>query len=443
MSKVEIISIVSAGMMVLIALRVPLGAAMFIAGAVGYGWIVGYLPLTNYLKGLFWARFSVYDLSVIPLFLLMGQFASIAGFSRSLFRAANAWIGWVKGGVAQAAIVACACFGAISGSSVATAATMSQVVLPEMKRLKYSDRLATGTLAAGGTLGILVPPSFILIIYSFLAEQSIIKLFAAAVVPGLLAAVLYMASISIYIRLYPGHAPEKSERSVASRKEFIEATLEAWPIAAIFLVMFTGIYRGWFTATEGAAVGASSTLLLGIVRGKINVSNALKGFLPAAQASAMIYTMLLGAAMMNTALAVSQVPADISIWANSLNYHPLIIVSGFLILFVVLSCILDELAMMLLLLPVVLPTILGLDLFGMTVEHKAIWFGILMLVVVSVGLIAPPVGLAVYVVANIAKTVPIGEIYRGIIPFLLSDIVRIILLLFFPALTLFAVRFVN
>lgn len=441
MSKVEIISLVSVGMMVLIALRVPLGAAMFAAGAAGYGWIVGYDPLLNYLKGLFWARFSVYDLSVIPLFLLMGQFASIAGFSRSLFRAANAWIGWVKGGVAQAAIVACACFGAISGSSVATAATMSQVVLPEMKRLKYSDRLSTGTLAAGGTLGILVPPSFILIIYSFLAEQSIIKLFAAAVVPGILAAVLYMISISIYIRLYPGHAPETS-RSI-DRKELVAATLEAWPIAAIFLVMFTGIYRGWFTATEGAAVGATSTLLLGISRGKINFRNALKGFLPAAQASAMIYTMLLGAAMMNTALAVSQVPTDLSAWANSLPYHPLVIVGGFLVLFVVLSCVLDELAMMLLLLPVVLPTILSLDLFGMTVEQKAIWFGILMLVVVSVGLIAPPVGLAVYVVANIAKNVPIGEIYRGIMPFLISDIVRVLLLLFFPALTLFALRFVN
>lgn len=441
MSKVEIISIVSAGMMVLIALRVPLGAAMFIAGAAGYGWIVGYLPLVNYLKGLFWARFSVYDLSVIPLFLLMGQFASVAGFSRSLFRAANAWIGWVKGGVAQAAIIACACFGAISGSSVATAATMSQVVLPEMKRLNYSDRLATGTLAAGGTLGILLPPSFILIIYSFLAEQSIIKLFAAAVVPAVLAMILYMVSISIYLWLYPEHAPEKS--APASRKEIVEATLEAWPIAAIFLVMFTGIYSGWFTATEGAAVGASSTLLLAIVRRKITWRSALKGFLPAAQASAMIYTMLLGAAMMNAALAVSQIPTDLSAWANSLDYHPLIIVGGFLILFVILSCVLDELAMMLLLLPVVLPTIVGLDLFGLTAEYKAIWFGILMLVVVSVGLIAPPVGLTVYVVANIAKNVPIGEIYRGIMPFLLSDIVRVLLLLFFPILTLFLVRFVS
>jgi len=562
MSKVEIAGIVATGMMVLIALRVPLGAAMFAAGAVGYGWIVGYGPLLNYMKGLLWARFSVYDLSVIPLFLLMGQFASIAGFSRSLFRAANAWVGWAKGGVAQAAIIACACFGAISGSSVATAATMSQVVLPEMKRLKYSDRLSTGTLAAGGTLGILVPPSFILIIYAFLAEQSIIKLFAAAVVPGLLAAVLYMLAIAIYIRLYPGHAPKTSptvskrelieaaleslpigaiilamfvgiyngwlvaiqavivgvtsilvlnilrarvsskyallgllifliyysllvQQSIfkldaavavtvlilaavaimagiiavalymiavsifapgmsrSSNNELIEATLEAWPIGAIFLVMFTGIYRGWFTATEGAAVGATSTLILGIVRGKINFKTALQSFLPTAQASAMIYTMLLGAAMMNTALAVSQIPTDISAWANSLNYHPLVIVGGFLVLFVVLSCVLDELAMMLLLLPVVLPTILGLDLFGMTVEHKAIWFGILMLVVVSVGLIAPPVGLAVYVVANIAKDVPIGEIYRGIVPFLISDVVRVILLLFFPALTLYALRFVN
>ena len=437
MTKVEIIGITVGAMLVLIALRVPIGAAMFVAGAAGYWWMVGDAALLHYLKGLLWARFSVYDLSVIPLFLLMGQFASAAGFSRNLFHAANKLVGHRNAGVAQAAIIACACFGAISGSSVATAATMSQVALPEMKRLNYSDRLATGTLAAGGTLGILVPPSIILIVYALLAEQSIAKLFAASVIPGLIAAAGYMIAIAIYVRLFPGHAQIQPR---ASRAERIRAIREAWPIAAIFILLFVGIYRGFFTPTEGAAVATAATLALALAGRQLTWRQIVQCFLPAAQAAAMIYTMLLGGAMMNTALAVSQVPANFATWTGSLAVHPLLIVAGFLAIFVVLTCVLDELAMMLLLLPVMLPTILGLDLFGLTVEDKAIWFGILMLVVVSVGLIAPPVGLDVYVVHKVAKTVPIGEIYRGIIPFLLSDVVRILLLLFIPSLTLWAVH---
>ena len=437
MTKVEIIGISVGAMLVLIALRVPIGAAMFVAGAAGYWWMVGDAALLHYLKGVLWARFSVYDLSVIPLFLLMGQFASAAGFSRNLFHAANKLVGHRNAGVAQAAIIACACFGAISGSSVATAATMSQVALPEMKRLNYSDRLATGTLAAGGTLGILVPPTIILIVYALLAEQSIAKLFAASVIPGLIAAAGYMIAIAIYVRLFPGHAQIQPR---ASRAERIRAIREAWPIAAIFILLFVGIYRGFFTPTEGAAVATAATLALALAGRQLTWRQIVQCFLPAAQAAAMIYTMLLGGAMMNTALAVSQVPANFATWTSSLAVHPLLIVAGFLAIFVVLTCVLDELAMMLLLLPVMLPTILGLDLFGLTVEDKAIWFGILMLVVVSVGLIAPPVGLDVYVVHKVAKTVPIGEIYRGIIPFLLSDVVRILLLLFIPSLTLWAVH---
>ncbi len=437
MNKAEIAGIFITGMMVLIALRVPLGAAMFIAGAAGYWWMVGDAVLLNYLKGLLWARFSVYDLSVIPLFLLMGQIASGAGFSRDLFQAANTLVGHRNAGVAQAAIIACACFGAISGSSVATAATMSQVALPEMRRLNYSDRLSCGTLAAGGTLGILVPPSIILIVYALLAEQSITKLFAASIIPAIIAAIGYMVAIAIYVRLYPGHAQIAPKASGAER---LAAIGKAWPIASIFVILFVGIYGGFFTPTEGAAVATTATLGLALARRRMTWVQIARCFLPAAQATAMIYTMLLGGAMMNTALAVSQVPADFAVWTAGLNVHPLLIVSGFLLLFIVLTCVLDELAMMLLLLPVLLPTILGLDLFGLTVEYKAIWFGILMLVVVSVGLIAPPVGLDVYVVHKVAKTVPIGEIYRGIMPFLVSDVVRIVLLLFVPEITLWAVR---
>jgi tripartite ATP-independent transporter DctM subunit len=437
MSKAEIAGIVITGMLVLIALRVPIGAAMFVAGAAGYWWMVGDAALLNYLKGLLWARFSVYDLSVIPLFLLMGQFASAAGFSRDLFHAANKLVGHYNAGVAQAAIIACACFGAISGSSVATAATMSQVALPEMKRLNYSDRLACGTLAAGGTLGILVPPSIILIVYALLSEQSIAKLFAASVIPGVIAAVGYMIAIAIYVRVVPGHAVVQPKASGAER---LRAIREAWPIAAIFIILFAGIYGGFFTPTEGAAVATTATLLLALARRKLGWRRIVECFLPAAQSSAMIYTMLLGGAMMNTALAVSQAPTEFAAWVSGVNVPALLILIGFLILFVVLTCVLDELAMMLLLLPVLLPTILALDLYGLSLEDKAIWFGILMLVVVSVGLIAPPIGLDVYVVHKVARTVPIGEIYRGIMPFLVSDVVRIVLLIAFPGITLWAVR---
>jgi len=440
MSNFGSAGLILGSMLVLIALRVPIGAAMFVAGAAGYWVMVGENALLSYLKGLLWARFSVYDLSVIPLFLLMGQFASAAGFSRVLFHAASKLVGHRNGGVAMAAIIACAVFGSICGSSVATAATMSQVALPEMKRLQYSDRLATGTLAVGGTLGIMIPPSVILIIYALLAEQSIIKLFAAAFIPGIIATVGYIVVIAIYVRLVPGHATIQPRASAAERRK---AITEAWPIALIFLIMFVGIYGGYFTATEGASVGTVATLLLGLARRELNWRSVVESFLPAAQATAMIFTVLLGANMMNTALAVSQVPADMAAWVAGLQVPPLLIIAGFLAVFVVLGCVLDELAMMLLLLPILLPSILGLDLYGLTNEYKAIWFGILMLMVIAIGLIAPPIGLNVYVVANIARTVPIGEIYRGILPFLISDFLRVALLLLVPQITLFALRFVK
>ncbi len=445
MSNIQFALAIIAGMLVLIAMRVPIGGAMFIAGAIGYWYKVGDIALLNYLKGLTWARFSTYDLSVIPLFLLMGQFAASAGLSRRLFRAANSLIGHYKGGVAQAAILACASFGAICGSSVATTATMSQVALPEMKRLKYSDRLSTGTLAVGGTMGILIPPSVVLIIYALLAEQNIVKLFAAAFIPGIIATVGYLVVLSLYVRFVPGHASDQPRASWADR---LSALSDAAPIGVIFLLMFVGIYGGFFTATQGAAIGTVATLVVAYIMkyravrlndpeiGGIGLRETLRCFLPTAQASAMIFTVLLGAAMMNTALAVTQVPNALAEWVGGSGIHPLVIVAGFLVMFVILAAVLDELALMLLLLPILLPTILELDLFGLTAEYKAIWFGILMLTVIEIGLIAPPIGLNVYVVANIARNVPIGEIYRGIMPFLASDFLRVVLLLLVPQITL-------
>jgi C4-dicarboxylate transporter DctM subunit len=444
-SNIQFALVLVGGMLALIAMRVPIGGAMFMAGAIGYWYKVGDIALLNYLKGLVWARFSTYDLSVIPLFLLMGQFAAAAGLSTRLFLAANSLIGHFKGGVAQAAVLACAAFGSICGSSVATTATMSQVALPEMKRLQYSDRISTGTLAVGGVLGILIPPSVILIIYALLAEQNIVKLFAAAFIPGILATVGYLIVVAVYVRLVPGHASEQPRFSWRQRAH---ALYEAAPIGMIFIVLFVGIYGGFFTATQGAAIGTVATLLVAFWMkyrarrnndpslGGIDLREAIACFLPAAQATAMIFMVLLGAAMMNTALAVTQVPNALAEWVSASGYPPLLIVAGFLVLFIVLASVLDELALMLLLLPILLPSILALDLFGLTTEYKAIWFGILMLTVIEIGLIAPPIGLNVYVVANIARTVPIGEIYRGIMPFLFSDFLRVVLLLLIPQITL-------
>jgi len=440
LTNLESAGLIIAGMLALIALRVPIGAAMFVAGALGYGAVVGPAALLAYLKGLLWARFSVYDLSVIPLFLLMGQFASSAGFSRTLFHAANTLMGHRPGGVAMASIVACMAFGSICGSSLATAATMSQVALPEMRRLNYSDRLATASLAVGGTLGILIPPSVILIIYALLAEQSIIKLFAAAFIPGILATLLYLLTVRIYVYFAPGQA---SVQPHASRQERLAALRAAWPIGLIFLCIFVGIYGGFFTATEGAAVGAVATLGLALGRRQLDWLSVARCFLPTGQATAMILTVLLGANMMNTALAVSQVPADLADWVGSLEVPAVLIVAGFLTCFILLGCVLDELAMMLLLLPILLPSILALDLFGLTVEHKAIWFGILMLIAIGIGLVAPPIGLNVYVVANIARSVKTGEIYRGVLPFLAADLVRLTLVLLLPQIALWAIRFVR
>jgi tripartite ATP-independent transporter DctM subunit len=440
MSSVQIAGLMFASLLGLIALRVPIGAAMFVSGAAGYWMLTSETALLNYLKRLLWARFAVYDLSVIPLFLLMGQFATAAGFSRTLFRAANTLMGHRSGGIAQAAIVACAAFGAICGSSVATTATMSQVALPEMRRLEYSDRLSTGTLAVGGTFGIIIPPSVILIIYALLAEQSIIKLFAAAMLPGLVAAIGYIITISIYVRLRPGHASVEPRANAAER---VQAIQSAWPIAAIFIIMFVGIYGGYFTATEGAAVGTAATLLLGFAWRQLSLMQAIRSILPAAQASGMIFMVLLGAEMLNTALAVSRLPANFADWIATLEVVPIIVVICFLLVFIVLTSVLDELAMMLLFLPIVLPVIVDLELYGLTVEHKSIWFGILMLAVVQLGLVLPPIGLNVYVVSNIARTVPLVEIYRGIAPFLISDFLRVMALLFFPQFALAALWLVR
>jgi tripartite ATP-independent transporter DctM subunit len=426
-------------MLALMALRVPIAISMFIPGAVGYALLASPATLLNQLKGAAWARLSLYDLSVIPLFLLMGQFATQGGLSRALFRFANSLVGHRRGGIAMAAVLACAAFGTVCGSSVATAATVTQVALPEMRQHRYSGRLSTATLSAGGTLGILIPPSVVLVVYAILTEQNIAKLFVAAMIPGILAATGYVIAIGLYVRLVPGHAPEVARVSARERRA---AALDVWPIAAIFVVMFGGIYGGVFTPTEGAAVGAAGTFVAAMAKRELSLAALRRAFLGTAETTAMVFLIFLGADMLNVALALSQMPAQLATAVGALSLPPVAIVAGILIFYIILCSVMDELSMVILTVPVLLPVITSLSLYGLTSTEKVIWFGILVLSVVEVGLIAPPVGLNVYVVNSLARDVPMAETYRGVMPFLASDAVRITLLLVFPPLSLWAVRLI-
>ncbi len=421
-----------ASMLLLMALRVPIAAAMFIPGAAGYWLMTNDMAMLNLLKGSAVARLSVYDLSVIPLFLLMGQFATQGGLSRSLFKAAAAFVGHRRGGLAMAAILASAAFGAVCGSSVATCATITQVAYGEMKRGGYHGRLSTAVLATGGTLGILIPPSVPLVVYAILTEQNIAKLFAAAFIPGLIATAGYLVVIALYGWLRPELA-QPSER-VAWPQRW-RALLGVWPLVAIFLLVFGGIYGGLFSPTEGAAVGAIGTFATGLLGGELGWVGIRRSFLGTAETTAMVFMIFLGADMMNSALALTQMPAQLAAWVGQLQVAPLVIVALILAFYVLLGCVMDELSMLLLTIPVIFPTVMSLDLWGLAAEPKAIWFGILVLMTVGVGMLAPPVGLNVYVVNGMAKDVPMNETYKGVMPFLASDLLRILALLCFPVLS--------
>ncbi len=425
-------------MLVLMAARVPIAISMFAAGAVGYVLQAGWLPFANFLNTQAFARFASYDLSVIPLFILMGNFATQGGISKALFEVASSIMSRFKGGLAMAAVLACAAFGAICGSSVATAATITSVALPEFKRHGYSGRLATGTLAAGGTLGILIPPSVPLVIYAILAEQNIAKLFAAAMVPGLIAMVGYMIAIAIYVRLVPGHAPERDE----APRLTMHALTGVLPIAIVFTVVFGGIYGGLFTPTEGAAVGAATTFVAALLRREMTWRKFKQCFYATAEASAMIFMIFLGADLMNSALALTQVPNQLAAVVSGWGLPPIAVVAAILLFYVVLGSVMDELSMLLLTIPIFFPMVMGLD-FGMPKESVAIWFGIMVLMTVGFGMLAPPVGLNVYIVNGMAKDVPISESYRGVMPFLISDTLRTLLLLFFPAICLWLVSYIG
>jgi C4-dicarboxylate transporter, DctM subunit len=429
-----------AAMLALMAARVPIWAAMFLPGAAGYLLLSGPDPMLAFLKGLTFARFSIYDLSVVPLFLLMGHLATQGGLSAALFRAAAAFVGHWRGGLAQASVLASAAFGSVCGSSVATAATISQVAMPEMRRYNYDGGFATATLAAGGTLGILIPPSVVLVLYAILAEQNIARLFAAALIPGLLAAALYCVAIALFMRLRPQLGPPE-ERVPWARRIGVLAGVA--PVTLIFLVVLGGIYGGVFTATEAAALGALLTAVAGFAAGRLTLARVVQALLATAQTTGAIFMIFVGADMLNAALALTQMPAEMARWITEVDASPVAVVVAVLLFYIVLGGVMDELSMLLLTLPVVFPAVMQLPLAGLGIEDKALWFGVLLLTVVNIGLIAPPIGLNVYVVGMQARDVPVSRTYRYVLVFLGADAIRLALLVGFPVLSLWLVQFVR
>lgn len=423
-------------LLALIFLRIPIALAMLSVGFAGTTIVIGSPSMTlNQLKNLTYGTFSSYSLSIIPLFLLMGQFATLSGMSASLFRAAESFLGHRRGGVAMSAIGACAGFGAICGSSLATAATMGQVALPELRRYGYPGSLSTGALAAGGTLGILIPPSVILVIYAILTEQNIAKLFLAAMLPGLLAAAGYIAAVALWMRLAPNDAMVRERIPWARR---IRDLAGVWPVLLIFLAVVGGIYWGIFTPTEAAAVGAAGTGIAALMSRQLSLEKLTQAILATASATAMIFLIVLGAAVYNSFLALTQLPQSAAEWVALQGLSPWVVLTVVLLMYLAFGCVMDSLSMVLLTVPIIYPIMITLD-FGMSPEDFGLWFGVLVLIVVEVGLITPPVGLNLFIINGMDRSIPIGQTFQGALPFVLTDLIRVTILAAFPAITLWLV----
>ena len=414
------------GILGLIALHVPIGIAMAVAGFVSVAAILGWNPAISLLGTEPASALANRDLFVIPLFLLMGSLASAGGLSNDLYRLANAFLGHYRGGLAMATIGGCAGFGTVCGSSVATTATMARVALPQMLERGYSPALATGSIAAGGTLGILIPPSVIMVLYAFLTEQFIVDLFIAAVIPGIIAVVLDLVAINIYMRLYPGAA------KIAPRMPW----RERWPVIrrssaalSLFAIVTGGIYVGIFTVNEAAAVGAIVALGIAVARGRLN-RRALAAVLSETAANtAMIYTLIIGASLASYFVALSQLsPALIQTIQDS-GLAPMTIILLLLLMYFILGCIFETVSSMILTLPFVFPLITALG-------YDPIWWGIINVMVIEIGLITPPIGLNVFVMHGMARNIPLKTIFKGITPFLCADVTRLLLITFIPWLAL-------
>ncbi len=435
MSGLETGLLVLAVLMGLLALRVHVGIGMFLAGVLCYV-LVNHGNLNALLftiNNLVYARVSDYDLAVIPLFVLMGQFAIHGGLSRALFRAASAFIGHWRGGLAMSAAGACASFGAICGSSLATAATMSQVALPELEKHHYPNKLAAGTIAAGGTLGILIPPSVPLIVYAVLTQESIGKLFVAAIIPGLLAMLGYLIVIRLVAMRTMRDAPRIAKAAWGTR---LRALAEVSPVLLVFLVVIFGIYGGWANLTEAASIGAGACGLFAVTRGGMRGDGLVKSLIGTAEASAMIYLVVIGADLLNSGLALSRMPVELADWVQASGMAPFAVLLSILAIYLLLGCVMDSLSMILLTVPIFYPIVVGLPFFDLTQTEISIWFGIIALMVVEIGLITPPMGMNLFIVQKFSERTSLGAVSRGIVPFLGADLVRITLLVAVPALSL-------
>lgn len=427
----------------LIAIRMPIAYAMILVGAGGMTFLDGPGIVLSQLKTLGFGQFSIYDLSVVPMFVLMGALATKTGLSHDLFRAANAWFGWMRGGTAMASVAACAGFGAVCGSSLATASTMGKVALPELRRYGYSPALATGSVAAGGVLGILIPPSVVLVIYAIIVEANIVTVFMAALIPGLLAVVFFMLTIAAYVRLFPGSGPARHR---ASRRELRTATGGVVPVLIVFGIVIGGIYAGLYNPTPAAAIGVFTVFLLGLVRRQLTLAKLEEAVLETAGTTGMIYLILLGAELLKIFMSRAGVPQAAANWAVDSGLTPMQVLLVLLLALILLGCLMDSLSMILLVLPFFWPVLVAMNGgsyqpaegsgYGMSTADLKIWFGILALVVVELGLITPPVGMNVFVISALARDVPMGVTFRGVFPFFLSEIARVGLLIAFPAITM-------
>ena len=416
------------GIVILIILlfsRMPIGVGMAIVGFFGFAAVVGFEPALGVLRTVPYTTFSEHSLSVIPLFLLMGAFAFQSGMSEDLFNAVYKWLGHFRGGVAMATIVACACFAAISGSSLATAATLGAIALPEMKRYKYDDGLATGAVAAGGSVGILIPPSVILIIYGIITEQSIGKLFLAGIIPGIMEAVFYIFTIGYLTYFKPHHGPRGPKTTF---REKMGSLKNAWEVALLFVVVIGGIYKGIFTPTEAAGIGAFGTFIFALLRRRLNWNNFKSSLVSTVETTGMLFLIVLGAMIFGYFLSVTRLPMEFAAIVSDLPVNRYVVLTMILIITLMLGCIMDSMAIVLLTVPVFFPLIQQLD-------FDPIWFGILVVRVTEMGLITPPVGLNVFIIKGISG-VPIGTIFRGVIPHLIADLLQVIVLVMFPQFSL-------
>lgn len=424
-------------MLLLIGFRIPLAAAMFVVGLAGTYLVTGNMRmLDSQLKTFTYGTLTSYSLSIIPLFLLMSEFATRGGMSSALFKAAEAWIGHRKGGLSMAAIGASAGFGAVCGSSLATASAMGKVALPELKRAGYSGALATGSLAAGGTLGILIPPSVVLVVYAILAEENIEKLFTAALIPGLLAMLGYMLTVAIYTRVVPNWGNTVPRLPYRDR---IRALVPVWPVLVIFGLVIGGIYTGAFSPTAAAAVGVAGTAIVALANRGLTWEGLRQSLLATGKTSAMIFFIILAAGVYNSFLSSAQVPQTLAKYFLESGLSAWAILVGMLLLYLILGTVMDSLAMIFLTVPIFIPIVAGLD-FGLPPAEVGIWFGILVLMSAEIGLITPPVGLNLFVINALSGGVSIGQTYRGALPFVVSDIIRISVLVAFPSITLGLVR---